>query len=359
MALSSKKAFIIFYVIVLALSVARTPLASSATSDSQDKALSFLKDVIHLDMSRYTVTLAENDSRAANDGGFFIQLRYDLFSFESVAKANIHISDGTLTSCSLYVQWGRLLFADPSSDSFESAKGIMERYQTWLNDSNVEEMSNLLAKVGSARNVTETSDNVTLRISILNSYSSYTWKNTINGAEYSGVSLYFSSRGLNFDFQDDRTIRRIGNTDINISKEQAISIAKTYVENYSYFVTFSNGTKIQVNDLNVTDAGTRADLHTATRGNSTLYPLWNVQVQLDHLYLGNTKAIYVGVWAGDGTVSQAYRVANVSGFDPLSLIFLPIIGNALFSLLSIVAGGIALSIALLIFVRMNKRKKIS
>jgi hypothetical protein len=358
LALSSRKSFIIFFVAVLALSFARAPLPSSATSDSQEKALSFLRDVIQLDMSKYTTTLVRDNAGTSGSGEIPMQyLEFNLNSLESHATAIIKISNDTLFSCYLYTNWGVLLYAHSYSDSFDAASRIIRKYRTWANDSKIEQMSNLLDKVGSTKNATETSDNMTLRVSVRYYGDSFDWKNTFNGAEYSGVSLYFSSQRSSLDFHDDRTIYKIGNTNLNVSKEQAIAIAKDYVGNYSYTLNFANGT-IHVDNLNVTDVGTKADLQTSLRGNATLYPYWNVLVRLDHVYPGNTEAIYVGVWADDGTVYNAYRVANVPGLiDPLSLIFLPIIGSSILALFSIVAGGIALSIALLIFIRMNRRKK--
>ena len=129
-------------------------------------------------------------------------------------------------------------------------------------------MANLLQKVGSEKNATEVSGNLTLRI-LVTRYTNYDFYNTFNDAYYTGLSIFRSS--TNLDLTDSRVSEKIGDTNINISKEQAINIAENAVKNYSYSATLGNQTKIFVSNLNVTGVF-RATLQTAIRENSTLYP---------------------------------------------------------------------------------------
>ena len=80
-------------------------------------------------------------------------------------------------------------------------------------------MVNLLNRVSSLRNTTETSDNITLRISAFTYYTEYRFNYTFNIV-------------ANLDFDDNRSYEKIGDTSINVSREQAITIAENYAKNY-------------------------------------------------------------------------------------------------------------------------------
>jgi hypothetical protein len=208
-------------------------------------------------------------------------------------------------------------------------------------------MINLLNMAGSERNITELSDNIDLKILTTPEFTSFSWSYTYNGANYSSVNLELQNIfGSPFIiFSDNRGIYSIGNTNINISKQQAINIAENYVRNYSYPLDFGNGTIIIVKDLNVNETNTTANLSTTSRDPLTLYPYWSVQVPLDRIYPGETYAVTVNVWADNGAVFNAQRDVVPLSFPVPSLA--PVSLLAFVPTLVITASIIAITVVIL------------
>src|SRR5271157_6031385 len=72
----TKKLVLVFFVLLI-LVVAQTPKTQASVPSSQDKALSFLRNVMQLDMSKYTTTLTEHTQPSAGEE----YLTYQLNSF--------------------------------------------------------------------------------------------------------------------------------------------------------------------------------------------------------------------------------------------------------------------------------------
>ena len=268
------------------------------------------------------------------------------FNFGLEGDVVFNFNNGTLSSCSISPpSQDRLIFLHPQ-DQYNSTLGVVQRYQAWTNDSQVQEMANLLQNVGSEKNVTQVSGNLKLQISVTR-YTQYDFYNTFNGADYTGLSIFRGSSNL--DFSDNRVYERIGDTSINISKEQAISIAKNYLKTYIVNATFANGSSTSVSDLNVTGVK-GAILQTTVRGNSTLYPEWNVQLNVSNMPARGLQGVGVWIWANDGQVIGAYQYTN-DDFSSLidALFFFPMYSSLLLPL--IFAGIFAVSlIIVLVFV---------
>lgn len=150
--LRSKKFAFIIVILLLVLVIAQVPRSEASTSTSEEKALSFLTDVIGLDMSKYTTSVTRHTEPSA--GEEYITYRLESF-LTSQVDANFVFYEGKLGSCNLSPSFGQhLLYSQPDPDQFNTTLHMVERYQRWLNDSQVQEMVNLLGKVGSVRNAT-------------------------------------------------------------------------------------------------------------------------------------------------------------------------------------------------------------
>lgn len=160
--LRSKKFAFIIVILLSVLVIAQVPRSEASTSTSEEKALSFLTDVIGLDMSKYTTSVTRHTSSSA--GEEYITYRLESF-LTSQVNANFVFYEGKLGSCNLNPSFGQhVLYSHLDSDSFNTTLHMVERYQSWLNDSQVQEMVNLMGKVDSVRNATEFSGNLTFRI---------------------------------------------------------------------------------------------------------------------------------------------------------------------------------------------------
>ena len=328
----------------------------SSSSDDQTKAMSFLKNVIQLDLSKYTVTLTYGTVRTPNAGFSADYLDYGLIHWnlgETTANASFTISNNALTACSLEPTGGPLISTYKISNNYETALKIMQNYQAWTNDNGVNKMITLLNQAGSERNTTEIMNNISLKISVTPMYTSFNWSYTYNGADYSSINLQLSNY-IGFPavkFADNRALYNIGNTNIEVSKQQAINIAQNFVRGYSYPVNFGNGTITTIKDLSIIETNTSANLATTSRDPTTLYPYWSVQVPLGHIYPGQTYAITVSVWADTGTVFNAQREATPTSFPTSQLPFNPLALIPILEIFIIAAVAIlATIVAVLIYV---------
>ena len=331
-----------------------TPSVSNA--NDQAVAFSFLKNVIQLDASKYEVTLAY-DIEDTNNGFSTDYLGYGLVqqtsTFDRTANAVFAISNNAVTSFSIQPTGGQLFFTTPTTNSVDSAKRIMQNYQTWTHDSDVNKMVNLLNTVGSEKNADEISGNIELKVSTTSERTSFSWSYIYNGADYPGVNLEFQNLfGLfSLTFSDNRGIYSIGNTNVNISQQKAIQTAEDYVRSLSYPMNYGNGSIVTVRGLIVNGANTTS-LSTTSQGSAVLDPYWSVQVSLSHSYPGETYAVTVGVWAGNGTVFTAQRdvvpksfpvpsyappslYASIFPFLPIFIPFLFIVALLIYLLLTI------------------------
>ena len=83
-------------------------------------------------------------------------------------------------------------------------------------------------------------------------------------------------------FSQDRSYYKIGGTDVNLSKEEAIALALRHAKDLTW--ELPDGTK--VTEFTIIENKIGAKLLTKTREPLTLYPYWLVILPLDKMYLG-------------------------------------------------------------------------
>ncbi len=337
--------------------------ATDSTTNLEDKALSFLTDVIQLDMSKYKVTLYSNESCGAH---LFYKLYSTAYSrIGSETNVVFEFYNGTLGSCSVYPGWESLSYKHPFTDRFNSTLGLVQRFESWSNDEWVKGMEDLMVKAGSEKNTFLVLGNESLRITVHSSgLAEYKFSNYIEGVEYTGVSVAMSnSSSRDVFFTDSRAFHTIGNTTINISRDQAISIAENYVKNYDYKHTFGNGTSVTISNLNVTGIYT-SDLSTnpgyiamQSINNSTLLPYWDIKVNVSNMPARGLQGVGVIISANDGTVAASYQFSNMNIGPLLNVLFFPITASLITPLIAVVAILIVMVIVLATVVKSEKKEK--
>ena len=331
-----------------------SPLINQPRSipDDRPDALSFLENVVGIDLGKYQVTLVSGLGTE--------DLHYSLGNFASHVTAQLEFSNGTLTSCYLSADYGEYIL---SSNPYATAEKITQNYQTYSHDTVVGKMADLINSVSEEGNVTLLSNNIDLKILATQGYSTFSWNLNYNGADYSGIQLSVENfngpdKINSLTFSDTRSIFNIGNTNINIQKQQAITMAEDYVKNnFSYPQRFLNDTVRFTSGLQVVNENTTASLVTATRDSTTLYPYWNVRVALDHTYPALTVAVNVKVWADTGTIFEANTVSDGSFLQSFPSLFLS--GElATFEIIAVAAvlSLIAIVIVLVVILRGDKKK---
>jgi hypothetical protein len=132
----------------------------------------------------------------------------------------------------------------------------------------------------------------------------YRWSQVINGCDYLCLNLYFTDGALS-GFIDNRQRYTIGDTGVNVSKEQAIAIALNATKDYSYKIS-DNWT---VSGFDIFESRATAVLRPQVKQDNVLCPIWTVTLPLNGTYPGSVTEILVIVWAGRGEVGLVHHQA--------------------------------------------------
>jgi hypothetical protein len=288
------------------------PLESSQIA-AQDKAMDFMKNMLPVDLSKYSITIKSNSimhevPTAKDDNRIIINILYELKSTDSYLQIGFAFEKDALTSCEITPIEGKVIATTQYDNPLAAAKDFLERYQTYTKlDSN-----NLITMLNNAditKDSTVTTENT--KFAITNSYLGgrnlivFSWAQIINGVEsLIGTSLVFDTDGNFISLGDSRALYTIGDTSINISKEQAIDTALENLKSYSY--NMSDG--MIVKDFNVSRKNIVATLVTASV-DYELRPYWDVRMMLDEVYPGNVQGITAFIWANTGEVISYSNMA--------------------------------------------------
>jgi hypothetical protein len=294
------------------MAMAQTCSAQS-TPPEQEKAISFLKDVIQLDVDHYKLTLTEE---YMNIDTLCLTYTIEPKAFLSLEKSqtlDFQFYNGSLISFDVQPGSDCLVFTQPHPDRFNQTLSIIERYQTWLNDPQVGEMAALLQQVGSEKSTFQFVGNLSLRIQLYSNTGEYRFSNYINGVEYSGISISQSERG-NIFFSDNRASKPIGNTTIGISEDQAKAIALEYADTNPF-----RGSKQDSKEItNINIIGVKAvTLKSSPRLNNALYPYYDVQFDIAVGTSSDLQGCGVVIGANDGIIWSSYSHSTSTNSFPV------------------------------------------
>jgi hypothetical protein len=235
---------------VLALSVVQLPSVCAVDSPADTKqVLIFLKDVIGIDVEKYEVALVSSGIQTYNisdnpkykgtihtDGVYgFAYWDFAKETYSSL-KVTFNFINTTLRNCGLEINAGVPHTIEPlSNDLLEAAECFLERYEVFIGDTEVSTLQSMLATVDVTKNTTKTGNNLRLEITSTTNHNRtlFRWFNTINDVDYSSLSLEFKD-GFFLNFYDDRSYSKIGSSEVNVSKEQAIDKALKEANGFLY-----------------------------------------------------------------------------------------------------------------------------
>lgn len=312
-----RRLVLLFVILTLIISLLAFPRVDAVMS-VQEKAVLFISSVLPLDLSKYSCTLTQYGSTTPTTEGCptMEQADYTLKSAGSKLVVDCSFQDTIFTGCLVIVKEGSILSDRPYEGLVDSARSFLERYQNFTGN-DLTDMINALTNADPTKNTITTSGNIKLAtltqtIGVDMVETSFRWTYTVNGADYTALGISFRN-GVFYALRDDSSLYKIGNTDVNITKEQAINSALNYVKNYSYTgITGSeeNPQHIEISGFNITTEQVTAKLSTYPRDPSTLYPCWLVQLPLKTNYPGNVWALSVNVWADSGQVFLCQPLAT-------------------------------------------------
>ena len=178
-------------------------------------------------------------------------------------------------------------------------------------------MSDLLNTIYTLGNGETKSGNLTLEIKVDDSSTTFDWEHNFNGCDYKEIALVFKNENSYFIFSDEDSRHKMGNTDVNVSEEQAIEIAVDFVKNYSYVARRGpegNTTEVSIGNFNISRERTGAELARGDRDH-LFYPIWRVNVALGSNHPTNVYAIGVNIWADTGVIANT-ALQSVGGVLP-------------------------------------------
>lgn len=282
-------------------------------STSANKAMAIIRDVIQLDVSKYQTKLDSNTVEDRVDMGGVIEevIRY---SFESTTSRieltlrfrNNHFSLFRLNQLEGFPSYPPLYTKTQPRNLLQASTELLERYNTVMGESYLEEMCQLL-KAANETTVDQTLGNTRLRMSILGGNAEIWLFYTANGTDFASkrVHIVYQNYVLT-ELSDDWNLYKIGTTEVNVSSEQAIQIAKNAARSYRW-----NAEGQQVSDFEILDSPVSADFYPHTRSEPlTLVPYWYVTLHLDKTYPGGVNVIAVGVWADTGEIANIQALGD-------------------------------------------------
>jgi hypothetical protein len=297
--------FLVLFILMLFL----VPMLENAVGvdTAQDNVSIVLTDIFGFDMSKYKMDLVSSSVENSEIYGCLTRedFTYNLETSENKAQVVCTFVNGTLISCSIY-PLDDLIFAQPlPSDVIDAARTVMQRYETYSGVSFSSDMYAVLDEVTEVKTMNVTSGNVVLKLRETEGATSLVWWQTIGGVEFPlGFSMNFVN-GVFKGFSDKTQFYRVGNADVNVSKEEAISITKMLAKE-SAVLKVPNGDNSAYTEvmLNFTDENMVVELQTANRESVTLYPMWYVRLYAEPSY-GGTDGFQAGIWADTGEIAYA------------------------------------------------------
>ena len=289
-------------------------LLLSNTSNDADQARTLINNVLQIDTSKYQLTLkGDTVQRRADLGGVIEEiLQYSLVNNASRFDLTVRFRNGHFSLLQINQLEGSpsfpLIYTVPQpTEVIQACQGLLDRYRIAFKDSYMDQVSPLMASA-KANGSDQTFGDVKLQFSSYDDYADVLLMYSKNGADFQAKSLHLSyQKKVLTEFSDDWLLFKIGSTQINVSKDQAVLIAKNAAKSYSWTVS---GTK--VSNFQILDNPVSAQFYPKPGDSDifTLYPYWYVTLYLDKTYPGGVTQIAVGVWADTGQIASIDALAT-------------------------------------------------
>jgi hypothetical protein len=285
--------------------------------DSAERALTIIRDVAQIDTTKYQTTLLRDAVQNRSDLGGVVEeiIQYSLTTTESKIDLVLRFRNDHFSLFQLSLIEGILPFAPiylqtPSTKIMETARKLINRYQSVSSDPYLAEMSTLLASA-TGTNEEETLGNTKLKVTSYGDNTEILLMYTQNGFDYpaKNLRLVFYKNVLQ-ELSDDWFLYTVNNPQINVSKDDAIQIARNAAKTFSWTADGE-----QVTNFNVLAEPVSAVYfaHPRTADSLTLVPYWFVTLYLDKEYPGGVNSITVGVWADTGEIANIQALSSQGG----------------------------------------------
>ena len=319
-----KAAFAVLVIAIIALAsvasvgiYALSQLDSLQTENEQlrswgvetNKVANLLQNVAYIDTSKYTVKLLDNTLEFKSD--FKVDegnIKYSLRGDQSDLLSEFRFRENHFSRYALTLGEDSIVYTKPQSgDILQLAKNTLSNYKTYSGDAYLDEMISLIDQVSQVENTTITSGNLKLKITLNEGSADFKWMYSTQGIDFSakGVRMTFTNRVLT-TMVDGYFLFTIGNTNLAITQDRAIQIAKEYAKSLAWTIDGR-----QVTGFTVLDPPISVELLPHPRPNSVaLVPYWYVTLKLDQTYSGGINQIAIGVFADNGEVVNVQMLSR-------------------------------------------------
>jgi hypothetical protein len=290
----------LFLVVVEPFSLQHSELST------EEKALAVMTDVIGIDLSSYNVELCRNYSDFYNCL-FWENVDYTIESDESEMQVMITFGNHTLIHWDL-VQIGSSpllpVYVEPlPANTLDVVKDALQRYRAYSEASIVEEALNVLDTVTELKTMNATVGDLKMQVTESDGLMNIDWVRTINSLDFhTGLGIHLTN-GVIDGFNDQSRFFKIGSADVNISREEAIRIAREEAKTYTSVTLWGIGTF----RFRVKEEPSIVRLQVGT-GNFTMYPYWDVWFAADpEVYSVTGVEVYVRADTGEITYSSTTK----------------------------------------------------
>ncbi len=315
----AKAIFAFLFALLLIFSFTQFPTSRSEPTTFEEQALTYINNVLPLDMTQYNVTSISvnwlppgyQDTRVWNTTSVYLS------GPNSTINVGFIFVNGIMRQCRISYMSGTPLMEPGYGGMSQVAAEVLARHDAVVGVDSSQLIAALNGQSSSASlkvsstpmyNM-KTVNGELVRTDYLGETTFYIWTLSVDGVGYNTVVLTFENGRL-CDIQDDRSCYPIGGTEVNITKEQAFDLAKEHINNYT-------------NNFNLTVTKQAATLGSFARNYSQLYPCWMVTLRFDL----NVDDVSVYVWADTGDVFWCYQ-----GGSPLNQSELKLISTTKFSI---------------------------
>jgi hypothetical protein len=290
-----------------------TPNARAAEINIQQKGLDMTKNVVGLDLSKYTVTQKEDTTdQQATYLGLIPQenVKYNLVSDSGELTVLYTFAEGKLQMIQVLDNFGKPITNKLPNVAPKMAYDFLSDYEAYTANPLYGELKSTLNNVDAGKNLTKTEGNTVLEITTIDDYTNFKWYYTANGAiaPYSKfISLSFKN-GFLSAFVDNWQLYDVGNSNIKLSKEDAANMALEAARSHTWngkleddtlYATKFNSSNIKW--VSLTFDNSLGINNTRSENPLVLYPVWHVGIALDKWY-GQLYGVVVDIWADTGEV---------------------------------------------------------
>jgi competence protein ComGC len=325
----SKKMWAILTIaLISSLLLVQAPSVYADKETVQEKVLNALRDVAGIDVDKYAITRSDYSTSPTESfvekykGGEEVMLtlksQKNQISVLAVHHNNrlrimyLYLEDGSPSD----IHYTNKLSDDPITATYQA----LSRLQTFTGNSAILEMMKIAESAKDIDNIAgKTFGNIKCIVyrhppdfgpPIGNEpVSSVYFMYSTNDAESpNSIGVHFEADGFFVGFHDMWNFYTVGSEKVNVSKEQAIAIAREEAIVAAESVTLGFPS----------DRPIIAELSLEVRGDSMLYPFWFVEIPIDYPPNLSICGWQVGIWADTNEIEYSHPVGRYGGIPDIN-----------------------------------------